>query len=163
MIWLILATFVVVFIVGFRVLTSDTRRAIRRLSERLNIDVVPIESMIDQMGKTAGGEFLQYLHRPDESHLQNAAQVLLIWQMVIVDGGDQNLQRWHRLLQKARLAAPITDTQVRLALGFLREMEPVCRRSTRFNCAITPFFSRKRVSTGCIDTLHYLVNKRRDE
>lgn len=59
MIWLILATFVVVFIVGFRVLTSDTRRAIRRLSERLNIDVVPIESMIDQMGKTAGGEFLQ--------------------------------------------------------------------------------------------------------
>ncbi|MEA7515191.1 DUF1198 family protein, partial [Salmonella enterica subsp. enterica serovar Virginia] len=44
------ATFVVVFIVGFRVLTSDTRRAIRRLSERLNIDVVPIESMIDQMG-----------------------------------------------------------------------------------------------------------------
>lgn len=65
MIWLILATFVVVFIVGFRVLTSDTRRAIRRLSERLNIDVVPIESMIDQMGKTAGGEFLQYLHRPD--------------------------------------------------------------------------------------------------
>lgn len=68
MIWLILATFVVVFIVGFRVLTSDTRRAIRRLSERLNIDVVPIESMIDQMGKTAGGEFLQYLHRPDESH-----------------------------------------------------------------------------------------------
>lgn len=57
MIWLILATFVVVFIVGFRVLTSDTRRAIRRLSERLNIDVVPIESMIDQMGKTAGGEF----------------------------------------------------------------------------------------------------------
>lgn len=42
---------------GFSVLTSDTRRAIRRLSERLNIDVVPIESMIDQMGKTAGGEF----------------------------------------------------------------------------------------------------------
>lgn len=54
MIWLILATFVVVFIVGFRVLTSDTRRAIRRLSERLNIDVVPIESMIDQMGKNGG-------------------------------------------------------------------------------------------------------------
>ncbi|WP_348231269.1 DUF1198 family protein, partial [Salmonella enterica] len=75
-----------------------------------------------QMGKTAGGEFLQYLHRPDESQLQNAAQVLLIWQMVIVDGGDQNMQRWHLLLQKARIAAPITDTQVRLALGFLREM-----------------------------------------
>ncbi|KAF0658305.1 hypothetical protein L244_37785, partial [Salmonella enterica subsp. enterica serovar Worthington str. BCH-3194] len=139
MIWLILATFVVVFIVGFRVLTSDTRRAIRRLSERLNIDVVPIESMIDQMGKTAGGEFLQYLHRPDESHLQNAAQVLLIWQMVIVDGGDQNLQRWHRLLQKARLAAPITDTQVRLALGFLREMEPDMQEINAFQLRYNAF------------------------
>ncbi|CER81387.1 putative inner membrane protein [Salmonella enterica subsp. enterica serovar Typhi] len=134
MIWLILATFVVVFIVGFRVLTSDTRRAIRRLSERLNIDVVPIESMIDQMGKTAGGEFLQYLHRPDESHLQNAAQVLLIWQMVIVDGGDQNLQRWHRLLQKA------TDTQVRLALGFLREMEPDMQEINAFQLRYNAFF-----------------------
>lgn len=108
--------------------------------ERLNIDVVPIESMIDQMGKTAGGEFLQYLHRPDESHLQNAAQVLLIWQMVIVDGGDQNLQRWHRLLQKARLAAPITDTQVRLALGFLREMEPDMQEINAFQLRYNAFF-----------------------
>ncbi|MEX8702518.1 DUF1198 family protein, partial [Salmonella enterica] len=96
--------------------------------------------MIDQMGKTAGGEFLQYLHRPDESHLQNAAQVLLIWQMVIVDGGDQNLQRWHRLLQKARLAAPITDTQVRLALGFLREMEPDMQEINAFQLRYNAFF-----------------------
>ena len=67
MIWIMLATVVVVFVVGFRVLTSGTRRAIRRLSERLNIDVVPVESMIDQMGKVQGEAFLQYLHRPDES------------------------------------------------------------------------------------------------
>ena len=37
MIWLGLATLIVVFVVGFRVLTSDSRRAIRRLSERLGI------------------------------------------------------------------------------------------------------------------------------
>ncbi len=37
---------------------------------------------------------------------------------------EQNLLRWHRLLQKARIAAPITDAQVRQALGFLRELEP---------------------------------------
>lgn len=160
MIWLILATFVVVFIVGFRVLTSDTRRAIRRLSERLNINVVPIESMIDQMGKTAGGEFLQYLHRPDESHLQNAAQVLLMWQMVIVDGGDQNLQRWHRLLQKARLAAPITDTQVRLALGFCAKWNPICRRSTRFNCAITPFSAGRGGSLAALIS-RWVIRSRR--
>ncbi|MHA6383528.1 DUF1198 family protein, partial [Escherichia coli] len=77
MIWIMLATLAVVFVVGFRVLTSGARKAIRRLSDRLNIDVVPVESMVDQMGKSAGDEFLRYLHRPDESHLQNAAQVLL--------------------------------------------------------------------------------------
>jgi hypothetical protein len=35
MVWIMLATLAVVFVVGFRVLTSDSRRAIKRLSERL--------------------------------------------------------------------------------------------------------------------------------
>ena len=124
MIWLILATLAVVFVVGFRILTSGSRRAIRRLSERLAITPEPVESMIDQLGKAQGDEYLHYLERPNEAHLQNAAQVLLIWQVCIVDGSENNMQRWHRLMQKARLAAPITDAQVRLALSFLRELEP---------------------------------------
>ena len=124
MIWIMLATLVVVFVVGFRILTSDSRRAIKRLSERLGITPVPLESMIDQCGKTAGNEFIRYLERPDEAHLLNAAQVLLIWQVCIVDGSEENLQTWYRMLRKARLAAPITDAQVRLALGFMREIEP---------------------------------------
>lgn len=140
MVWIMLATLAVVFVIGFRVLTSGSRRAIRRLSERLGIDVVPVESMIDQMGKTQGEAFLQYLHRPDESHLQNAAQVLLIWQNVIVDGSDQSLQQWLRLLQKARLSAPITDAQVRLALGFLREMEPDMQEINAFQMRYNAFF-----------------------
>jgi hypothetical protein len=37
MVWIMLATLVVVFVVGFRILTSDSRRAIKRLSERLGI------------------------------------------------------------------------------------------------------------------------------
>lgn len=80
---------VVVFVVGFRVLTSDSRRAIRRLSERLGITPVPLESMIDQLGKTAGNEYLRYLERPNEAHLQNAARVLLIWQVAIVDASEK--------------------------------------------------------------------------
>ena len=132
MIWIMLATLAVVFVVGFRVLTSGARKAIRRLSDRLNIDVVPVES--------AGDEFLRYLHRPDESHLQNAAQVLLIWQIVIVDGSEQNLLQWHRILQKARLAAPITDAQVRLALGFLRETEPEMQDINAFQMRYNAFF-----------------------
>ena len=124
MVWIMLATLAVVFVVGFRVLTSDSRRAIKRLSERLGITPMPVESMIDQFGKTSGNEFIRYLERPDEAHLQNAAQVLLIWQVCIVDGSEENLHTWHRLLRKARLASPITDAQIRLTLGFMREMEP---------------------------------------
>lgn len=54
MVWIMLATLAVVFVVGFRVLTSDSRRAIKRLSERLGITPMPVESMIDQFGKTPG-------------------------------------------------------------------------------------------------------------
>ena len=77
MVWIMLATLAVVFVVGFRVLTSDSRRAIKRLSERLGITPMPVESMIDQFGKTPGNEFIRYLERPDEAHLQNAARSCL--------------------------------------------------------------------------------------
>lgn len=80
------------------------------------------------------------MHRPDESHLQNAAQVLLIWQIVIVDGNEQNLLRWHRLLQKARLAAPITDARVRQALAFLRELEPDMQEINAFQMRFNALF-----------------------
>ena len=140
MVWIMLATLAVVFVVGFRVLTSDSRRAIKRLSERLGITPMPVESMIDQFGKTPGNEFIRYLERPDEAHLQNAAQVLLIWQIVIVDGSEQNLLQWHRILQKARLAAPITDAQVRLALGFLHETEPEMQDINAFQMRYNAFF-----------------------
>ena len=65
---------------------------------------------------------------------------LLIWQIVIVDGSEQNLLRWHRLLQKARLAAPITDAQVRLALGFLRELEPDMQEINAFQMRYNALF-----------------------
>ena len=40
------------------------------------------------------------------------------------DGSEQNLHYWYRLMKKSRLAAPITEAQIRLAQGFLRELEP---------------------------------------
>ncbi len=62
---------------------------------------------------------------------------VIIWQMVIVDGGDP--LRGGMVAAKARLAALIADTQVRLALGFCLRMEPDMQEDQRFNCAITPF------------------------
>lgn len=66
--------------------------------------------------------------------------VLLIWQIVIVDGSESNLLQWHRWLQKARLATPITDAQMRLALGFLREIEPDMQEFNAFQMRYNAFF-----------------------
>ena len=123
MVWIMLATLAVVFVVGFRVLTSDSRRAIKRLSERLGITPMPVESMIDQFGKTPGNEFIRYLERPDEAHLQNAARSCLSGRSASSTVAKRICIR-HRMLRKARPAAPITDAQIRLALGFMREIEP---------------------------------------
>lgn len=124
MIWLMLATLVVVFIIGFRVLNSDARRASQALTKRLNIEPVYVESMLSQMGKTAGGEFIQYLLQDNESHMGNAAGVLLIYQTVIVDESEESLTFWRSVLRKAHLPTEITHKHVRLALSFLRELEP---------------------------------------
>ena len=142
MVWLMLATLVVVFIIGFRVLTSGPRRAVRRVTERLSIQPVVVESMVDQMGSVSGGEFMRYLARPDEVHLQNAIQVLLIWQIFIIDGSELNLQHWLRLLRKARMATPLSDGHIRLAMGFLHDLEPDFQEmkafQIRYNQQFTP-------------------------
>ena len=61
MIWLMLLTLVVVFIIGFRVLNSRPRRAVKALTRRLNLDPVYVESLISLMGKSAGEE-LSLIH-----------------------------------------------------------------------------------------------------
>lgn len=124
MIWLMLATLVVVFIIGFRVLNSQARRATRALTKRLNLEPVYVESLISLMGRTAGEEFVQYLARDNEAHIANGASVLLIYQVFIVDESDESMMFWRGVLRKAYLPTELSNEHVRLALTFLRELEP---------------------------------------
>ncbi|MCX8957083.1 DUF1198 family protein [Erwinia psidii] len=124
MIWLMLLTLVVVFMVGFRVLNSQTRRASKALTRRLNIDPVYVESLIALMGRSAGEEFVAYIGRDNEAHLSNAAMVLLIYQVFIVDESDEGLSFWRGVLRKAYLPTEMSGEHVRLALVFLRDLEP---------------------------------------
>ncbi len=145
MIWLILATLVVVFLIGFRVLNSDTRRASQALTKRLNIEPVYVESMISQMGKAAGGEFVSYLLQGSEAHIGNAAGVLLIYQTFIVDESEESLAFWHSVLHKAHLSTELTYRHVRLALSFLRELEPeaddLAAYRQRYNARFCPILT----------------------
>jgi hypothetical protein len=151
MIWLTLTTLVVVFIIGFRVLTSDSRRAIRRLSERLAITPVPVETMIDQMGKSAGAEFIQYLARPDEAHLQNAAQMLFIWQVFIVDGSEQHLQSWHRILQRPGWPRPLPMRKSVSRWAFYANSSRMLLSLMPSRCATTLCLSLRKGCTGYTD------------
>lgn len=123
MIWLMLATLMVVFFVGFRILNSSARRASQILTQRLNIEPVYVESMLNQMGKTAGNEFIHYLLDNSESHVANAANVLTIYQTFVIDSSDESLDFWHAVLRKAWLPTELTHQHSRLALSFLRELE----------------------------------------
>ena len=137
---------------GFRVLTYRGAlttqyplrrvRSIRRRSERRGIPgaITPINgtitagivaAMIDQREKRPVAGFqsqqLRYLSgRMKHKHLKAERRPggWVIWQVAIVDASEKNLHYWYRLMQKARLAAPITEAQIRLAQGFLRELDP---------------------------------------
>ncbi|MGK3142642.1 DUF1198 family protein [Pantoea sp. C2G6] len=124
MIWIILATLAMVFVAGFQLLTAGSRHAVQRLSKRLQLPPVQVESMTAMMGKEAAKEFTDYLSHDNETHLHNGAAVLLIWQVLIVDGSEENRQRWHGILSRAGFPALISRQQLLLALGFLRQLEP---------------------------------------
>ncbi len=61
--------------------------------------------------------------RPNEAHLQNAAQVLLIWQVAIVDASEKPA-----LLVSPDAKSAFSGADHRgadpLAQGFLRELDP---------------------------------------
>lgn len=124
MIWLMLATLAIVFVVGFQLLTAGSRHAAQALNKRLGLPPVHVESLLSLMGKEAAKEFTDYLSDGNETHLHNGAAVLLIWQVLIVDNSEANALRWHGILSKAGFPALISRQQLLLALGFLRQLEP---------------------------------------
>ena len=142
MIWLILATLAVVFVVGFQLLTANSRHAVQALNKRLQLPPVHIESMLSLMGKEAAKEFTDYIAGNNDAHLQNGAAVLLIWQVLIVDGSDENMVRWHGILSRAGFSPLISRQQLLLALGFLRQLEPDSQElgllREQYNARFTP-------------------------
>ncbi|WP_116300375.1 DUF1198 family protein, partial [Escherichia coli] len=62
MTWIILAALIVVFIIGYRILTSDTRKAIDSLAHLLRVKPMLIESMIQEMGSRQSQTFIRMLN-----------------------------------------------------------------------------------------------------
>lgn len=158
MIWLMLLTLVVVFIIGFRVLNSPTRRATGALTKRLNIDPVYVESLLSLMGRSAGEEFIDYLSQDTEARLSNAASVLLIWQLFLVDDSEENMAFWRGVLREAWLPTELASEHVRLALKFLRELEPDAQEMhdfrLRYNARFAPDMSMNQSEGDNVVSIH---------
>ncbi|WLS77891.1 DUF1198 family protein [Erwinia pyri] len=161
MIWLILATLVVVFIIGFRVLNSQARRATKALTKRLNLEPVHVESLISAMGRTAGEEFVQYLARDNEAHIANGASVLLIYQVFIVDESEESLLFWRGVLRNAWLPLELSNEHVRLAMTFLRELEPDAQEMQAFRLRYNARFAPPEEQTpeNNVYSLHSRLNR----
>lgn len=166
MIWIMLATLAVVFVVGFRLLTARARHAAQALSKRLNVPPVHVESLLSLMGKNAGQEFTDYIAQDDEHHLHTAAVVLLVWQVFIVDSSEENLLRWHGILRKAGFPTGITRQQSLLALGFLRELDPESSELHAFRQHYNDYFAAEMGQTLTMEADHAPVSlsdyRRRD-
>jgi len=163
MIWLMFLTLAVVFFIGFRVINSQTRRASRALTKRLNLVPVWVESLINLMGRTAGEEFVAYLARDTEAHLSNAASVLLIYQVFIVDESEENMTFWRDVLRKAYFPTEISSEHIRLALVFLRELEPDAQEMhafrLRYNAHFSPSESPPHADVSNVYSIHSCVNR----
>jgi hypothetical protein len=60
-------------------------------------------------------------------------------------------------MQKARLAAPITDAQIRLAQGFLRELDPDLSEIVASSSAITRCFARRRRALAALISRYVII------
>ena len=140
MIWIMLATLAVVFVVGFRVLTSGARKAIRRLSDRLNIDVVPVESMVDQMGKSAGDEFyvicIARMSRTCKTPRRCCSSGKLSLSMV----ANRTCCNGIGFYKKPALPRRLLMLRSGWRVGFLRETEPEMQDINAFQMRYNAFF-----------------------
>lgn len=106
--------------------------------------------MVDQLG-AAGRRIFTLSGAAERSAFAERGADAAYLAGVYVDGSESNMLSWHRRLQKARLAAPITDAQVRLALSFLRELEPEISELNAFQYRYNALFHDETACTGCID------------
>ena len=91
MTWIIIAALIVVFIIGYRILTSDTRKAIDSLAHLLKVKPMLIESMIQEMGSRNSQTFIRMLNNGYTEEMHQAAYLLFIYLTFIKQADDHQI------------------------------------------------------------------------
>lgn len=123
MTWIIIAALIVVFIIGYRVMTSDTRKAIDSLSSLLKVDPVLVESMLQEMGNRQAQMLVRAISNGYAEELRRAAYLLFIYQTFVKDPGESNISQWRQTLLRANLSPVLNAEHTQAALFCFGELE----------------------------------------
>lgn len=123
MTWIIIAALVVVFIIGYRIMTSDMRKAIDLLSSLLKIKSAICESMIQEMGSRQGQVLVRAISNGYAEEVRKAAYLLFIYQTFVKDPSESNVSAWRETLLRAGLSPVLSAEHTQTALFYLAELE----------------------------------------
>jgi hypothetical protein len=123
MTWIIIAVLIVVFIVGYRVLTSDTRKAVDTLANLLKIKPIYIESMLQEMGPRQTQMFIRSTNDAYVEDVRKAAYLIFIYQTFIKDPSDKNIIQWRNILIYNHIPTILTTEHTNSALFYFAELD----------------------------------------
>ncbi|CNI19539.1 Protein of uncharacterised function (DUF1198) [Yersinia aldovae] len=123
MTWIIIAVLIVVFIVGYRVLTSDTRKAVDTLANLLKIKPIYIESMLQEMGQRQTQMFIRSTSNGYAEDVRKAAYLIFIYQTFIKDASDENIIQWRNILLRSHISPELTAEHTDSALFYFAELD----------------------------------------
>lgn len=123
MTWIIIAVLIVVFIVGYGVLTSDTRKAVDTLANLLKIKPIYIESMLQEMGQRQTQMFIRSTSNGYAEDVRKAAYLVFIYQTFIKDPSDENVMQWRNTLIRSHISSILTAEHTEAALFYFAELD----------------------------------------
>lgn len=123
MTWIIFAVLIVVFIVGYRVLTSDTRKAIDTISNLLKIKPIYIESMLQEMGPRQTQMFIRSTSNGSAEEVRKAAYLVFIYHTFIKNPSDENVELWRNTLIRAQISPILAAEHTDAALFYFAELD----------------------------------------
>ena len=146
MTWIIIAALIVVFIIGYRVLTSDTRKAIDSLAHLLKIKPMLVESMLQEMGNRHSQSFIRMLNNGYTEEMHQAAYLLFIYLTFIKQAEDEQIGLWRETLIRAGLSPELHAEHTEAALFYFAELDLDAFELAQFRRAYNERYNREALT-----------------
>lgn len=147
MIWIIIAALCATFIIGYLVLTSDTRKAIASLARFLKVKPTLIESMMQEMGSRNSQAFIRMLNNGYTEEMHQAAYLLFLYLTFIKQADDQQIDLWRETLLRAGLSGVLYAEHTEAALFYFAELDLDAFELAQFRRAYNERYNRISIAS----------------